>query len=113
MSSLSHQRCFNHVRREAAARCLECQRYYCRECVTEHDDRVICSGCLEKLAADLAPDRSQAGRFGRFCLFTLGFCLVWVTFYLIGLTLASLPDDFHEGELWKASYWQLENWEDE
>ena len=50
MRSLSLQRCFNHAHREAAARCPECTHFYCRECITEHDDRVICAACLRKLA---------------------------------------------------------------
>jgi hypothetical protein len=50
MQNLLLQRCFNHGMREAAARCPECGRFYCRECITEHDDRVLCSACLKKLA---------------------------------------------------------------
>ena len=36
--------------REAVARCPECTQFFCRECITEHDDRVLCSACLKKLA---------------------------------------------------------------
>ena len=36
MSNLIHQRCSNHPGREAAVRCPECGRFFCRECVTEH-----------------------------------------------------------------------------
>lgn len=50
MPALIHQRCFNHATREAVARCPECSQFFCRECITEHDDRVICSACLKKLA---------------------------------------------------------------
>ena len=32
MNDLLYQRCFNHVLREAVARCPECLRYFCREC---------------------------------------------------------------------------------
>ena len=45
---LAHQRCFNHATREAVARCPECHHFFCRECITEHDDRVLCTGCLKK-----------------------------------------------------------------
>ena len=47
MTALAHQRCFNHALREAAARCPGCGNFFCRECVTEHDDRVLCAACLE------------------------------------------------------------------
>jgi hypothetical protein len=50
MSALVHQRCFNHATREAVARCPQCSQFFCRECITEHDDRVICAACLKKLA---------------------------------------------------------------
>jgi hypothetical protein len=51
MSDLARQQCFNHPGREAGVRCPACHRDYCRECVTEHDDRYLCSGCLRALAA--------------------------------------------------------------
>ena len=43
MEDLVHQRCFNHMLREAVACCPECRRYFCRECVTEHEDKVLCA----------------------------------------------------------------------
>ena len=46
MDDLLHQRCFNHMLREAVACCPECRRYFCRECVTEHEDKVLCAACL-------------------------------------------------------------------
>ncbi|MFN7139481.1 MAG: rhomboid family protein, partial [Limisphaerales bacterium] len=49
MQNLTQQHCLNHFTREAAARCPECKQFFCRECITEHDDRVICAGCLRKL----------------------------------------------------------------
>jgi len=47
-------RCFYHDFREAACRCPICQRYFCRECVTEHDDRVLCVECLKTIVAGQA-----------------------------------------------------------
>jgi hypothetical protein len=51
MSSLAAQRCFHHSLREAVARCPECRQFYCRECITEHEERVICATCLRRLSA--------------------------------------------------------------
>ena len=41
-------RCQRHPGREAAARCPSCQQSFCRECVTEHDGRMLCLGCFAK-----------------------------------------------------------------
>ncbi len=103
--SLAYQRCFNHGEREAVARCPECGQCFCRECITEHDDRVLCTACLRKLArVPLLQRRGFAGlmRLGQ-CL--LGFVLAWFVFYMVGESLASLPASFHEGTLWKVHWW--------
>ena len=51
MTPLFQQRCLHHLSREAACRCPVCRSYFCRECVTEHDDRLVCAGCLKKMHA--------------------------------------------------------------
>ncbi len=102
MPDLAQQRCRNHAEREAAARCPECGGYFCRECITEHDQRVLCAHCLRKLArVPLLQRRGFAGalRFGQ-CL--LGLLLAWFFFYLVGEALLALPDSFHEGSLWRG-----------
>ena len=53
---LSLQRCRNHAEREAVARCPGCGHHFCRECVTEHDDRILCAACLRKLTACELPN---------------------------------------------------------
>lgn len=102
MSTLTHQRCFNHVAREAVARCPGCTRYFCRECVTEHDDRVLCAACLARLAKT---DSGRARTFRtvtRVLQFGLGLVLAWFFFFAIGETLQRLPDEFHEGNIWQT-----------
>ena len=99
---LTHQRCLNHAEREAVARCPACGQYFCRECITEHEDRVICAACLRKLArVPLLQRRGFAGvlRVGQ-CL--LGLLLAWFFFHLIGEGLLKLPTSFHEGTLWQT-----------
>jgi hypothetical protein len=65
---------------------------------------VICTVCLRKLAhKPLAQRRGfvllrQAGQ-----LFA-AFILAWFFFYLVGETLADLPDSFHEGGIWKGDW---------
>jgi len=55
---LVEQRCWNHELREAVCRCPGCGRCFCRECVTEHEERLLCAACL-KTAAGSAPTRRR------------------------------------------------------
>jgi|SRR6516162_4536338 hypothetical protein len=103
--TLADQRCFNHADREAAARCPSCRKYFCRECVTEYDDRVVCAGCLKKLSR--LPSFKRRGwqntiAFGQ-CV--LGLFMAWFFFYLIGEILLALPSSFHEGTFWRVQWW--------
>lgn len=93
------RRCFTHAGREAVARCPECGRFFCRECVTEHEERVVCASCLAQLS------RRSGVRGGSFhwlrgLTLACGVLLAWFVFYALGHTLVSLPDSFHEGTFW-------------
>jgi len=98
----SDQRCFNHAQREAAARCPECGRFFCRECVAEHDDRVICAACLKSLAT--SPEKRSPVlswvMLAAQCIAAL--VLAWFFFFLIGDWLLHQPASFHEATLWQA-----------
>ena len=105
MQNLTYQRCSNHATREAVARCPSCGQTFCRECITEHDDRVICAACLRKLAR--VPLLKRRGfaialHLGQ-CL--MGVFVCWFFFYTIGEILLSLPSSFHEATLWQTSWW--------
>lgn len=104
MQSLAYQRCFNHGTREAVARCPECKQFFCRECVTEHDDRVLCSGCLRKLAA--VPFRKRPAFITVKRVFQCGASLIvaWFVFFLVGELLVRIPAEFHEGTLWQVHW---------
>ena len=104
MTRLLHQTCFNHATREAVARCPGCSRFYCRECVTEHDDRVICAACLKKLAHTPLLGRPVIARLFQWTQCLACGVLLWFFFYFIGETLASMPSKFHEGSLWKINW---------
>jgi len=103
MPDLTHERCFNHAAREAVARCLECGRCFCRECITEHDDRVVCAACLKKLTHQPLTKRPAFVYILRLAQGALGILIAWWFFFLIGEGLLKLPDSFHEGTLWQAS----------
>jgi hypothetical protein len=104
MSVLSHQRCFNHALREAVARCPDCGRFFCRECVTEHDERVVCSACLKKHARKPLLSRRGFAVFSRAGQFLLGLLMAWFFFYVIGDGLIRLPAAFHEGSIWRVNW---------
>lgn len=104
MPTLADQRCFNHAMREAVARCPQCCHFFCRECITEHEDRIICAACLRKLArVPLLKRRGFAGLL-RLAQVVFGLVAAWLFFYMIGEALLSLPDSFHEGTLWQGSW---------
>lgn len=96
--ALARHRCFHHAAREAVARCPECERFYCRECVTEHDDRVICSDCLARLTQAARPLRERLFWPVRAGQLMLGVFLIWMTFHLLGESLSRIPDSFHGAE---------------
>lgn len=103
---LARQRCLLHPLREAAARCPSCREFFCRECVTEHDGRVVCASCLRKLTAG----RGEA-KTGRSVLaigvaaarLAAALALLWFAFYLVGLFLVRAPSSFHDGTMWEET----------
>jgi hypothetical protein len=86
------QRCWNHESREAVCRCPECGNSYCRECVTEHEGRLLCALCLRSLAR--ARERHVPARRRGVVAVALGLAgimIAWVVFFAAGeavLTLA-------------------------
>ena len=103
MQTLLHQRCFNHALREAAARCPECGRFFCRECVTPHQGRVICAACLSRLGEMRRGPGTIFHAVLRMVQCLAGLAAAWMLFYLAGRILLGLPDSFHEGTFWKAA----------
>jgi hypothetical protein len=104
MSTLTHQRCLNHAAREAVARCPECARFFCRECITEHDDRVLCTSCLKRLTQPQGVERRSFAGLRHVIQCSFGVLLAWFFFFLIGQTLGRLSYDFHEGVVWQVPW---------
>ena len=96
--ALTRKRCFHHAQREAAARCPECGHFYCRECVTEHDGRLLCTACLRKLSAPKERRPLRLGFLWRPLQLGLGLGLAWAAFYVLGLVLLQTPAEWHEGK---------------
>jgi len=96
------QRCLHHPTREAVARCPECEHFFCRECITEHEDRVICSSCLRKVTATVEKRRRNFAPLGRAAAAAIGVLLAGLFFFLVGRMLVNIPAKFHEGSVWQA-----------
>lgn len=103
MSNVVHQRCRNHGLREAVARCVECRRYFCRECIVEHEDRILCAGCLSLLLEPKADRKWRVGGLAQAGQFFAGLVILWIAFYTIGRALLQVPSEFHAQSLWRAS----------
>ncbi len=93
--SIAHERCFNHASREAVARCPHCRRTFCRECICEYEDRVVCASCLKRLGTRPLKRNRLAGLV-RLVQVVMGVLLLWSSFYLLGRTLLVVPSSFHE-----------------
>ncbi len=102
MSDLARQQCFNHSGREAIVRCPSCQRDYCRECVSEYDDRYLCSACLRLQAARETPTprrmRMPVGAF----LGLLGLLSAWTVYYGATEFLTIRNGSDHAYRVWHA-----------
>lgn len=101
MNALALQKCLNHPAREAAARCTDCAGNFCRECVVEHDTRLLCAACLRKATRPSALRVFWLKRAGSFLQTSVALFFLWIAFFTLGKTLLAIPASFHEGELWK------------
>lgn len=95
LEDLSLKRCLNHPGREAAARCPECRRYFCRECVIEHGERALCAECVRRLARAAAGTRGRFALLGRAVGPLVALFTAWLFFYLVAQALLLQPGRFH------------------
>ena len=108
-ATFANRRCLQHTLREAVARCPECREFFCRECITEHDDRVICSSCLREVVARAAKPKRSFAAILRPAAVLGGLMVAWFFFYLIGHWTSALPSSFHEGTVWTEAIDSADN----
>src|SRR5690606_28978007 len=85
----------NHGEREAVARCPSCARHYCRECVTEHDHRILCATCIAALTTETTVHRRHLPFADLLRLGTAIFTM-WIAFYVMGQALLLIPSAYHD-----------------
>jgi hypothetical protein len=102
MLSLAHQHCLNHSAREAVAQCPQCRQFFCRECITEHEDRILCAACLRLVSRNVRKARHPFRVLGRAGLSLAGLVMAALFFFLLGQILLLEPASFHDGTMWKS-----------
>jgi hypothetical protein len=108
MTTITQQRCTLHAEREAVALCPGCHRPFCRECVTEHDDRILCAACIHGLVVQGTDAKRARARFlAPLLRAAMGFVVLWLAFYVTGQSLLRLPSAFHEGSLWQPDFFEV------
>lgn len=107
MHDLAHKRCRNHAQREAAGRCPECERFFCRECLTEHEGRVLCAACLATGPADAPHSKIPLAGLIRTCQLAIAVAVLWIFFSSFGRAVVLLPDTFHE-DTYRQNEWLSE-----
>jgi len=99
---LVRQQCVLHPDRGAVARCPECGRFYCHECITEHEGEVLCRRCLLRQSDKQESSSGFWKRHGTVLkiafkpiLAVAGFFLLWLLFVAVGSLLMHFPDSFY------------------
>ncbi|HEU0120202.1 MAG TPA: hypothetical protein VFQ91_06725 [Bryobacteraceae bacterium] len=94
--AVARQRCWTHAQREAAGRCPECRRFYCRECVTEHAGRLLCVQCLSTRTEKR--ESAQGTRWAAWiAAAAVGLLMAFVLFYSAGYLLQQIPSSWSAG----------------
>lgn len=101
VTGLHTRRCARHFAREAAARCPACGEFFCRECVVEHEGKLLCAACLAKRTAVGERRRQRLAGVRRVLRVTAGAAMLWLLFYWLGALLLKIPPDLHDGTVWK------------
>lgn len=98
MTGLQKQKCHIHLEREAAVRCPQCTKFYCRECVTEFERQFLCSFCLqEKTKTNTTVSSNRFLQTSRSAiLFITVFILTMYFFYSLMSYFATLEALFHQ-----------------
>ena len=94
--------CAIHPARPASARCPNCRKFYCSECITEHEGKMSCASCL-RLSMESVPESKRKLRLpiAPLVQLVLAIAVCWVVFYFFAQFLVDVPDNFHDGTVWE------------
>lgn len=100
--ALSATTCCVHGERPAAARCPSCRRFFCPECITEHEGRLTCASCLDSAAPPEGEKKPGIGLFAAPVLqFVIALLVCWLIFHFVAQFLGDISDEFHDGTVWE------------
>jgi hypothetical protein len=90
--------CLNHADRPASAKCRECGRSFCKECIVDEEGRMTCSPCLAKVHARArAAVRGESGLLDvltSLALLAVALFVLWHAF-----------DFFNGSVMWITDWW--------
>ena len=89
---LFDERCWNHDAREAVCRCPACRRSFCRECVTEHENRLMCASCLLNVVRSAAPPARRLRWLVSMGTIAAGVILAWAIFFGAAESLITITE---------------------
>jgi hypothetical protein len=70
--------------------------------VTEHEHRLLCAVCLQKIAVHPVSKSRTSTALVRIVQVSLGFLTAWFFFFVLGQILLLIPESFHDASMWKA-----------
>lgn len=99
--TVSSARCYNHPTREAVAICTVTGHPYCRECIVEHEGRMVSAAVVAELLSRV-PEKKRPWHLPlrRILVSAAGLLLLAYGFYLLGRILLAIPSRFHDGLFW-------------
>lgn len=101
--AIAKSTCLIHLSRPATARCPECKRFFCGECITEHDGRLTCAECLRD--GGNTEEDEEIPWLGNFVFPVMqvaaGVLTIWALFYIAARFLMLMPAAFHDGTVWE------------
>jgi hypothetical protein len=100
MPVLRDSQCLRHPDRSAVARCRSCAQAFCRECVVEHEYRLMCADCLRR-EAGRPGDRAGRVPWAALAQWVSAVCVVWVMWYGVASAWRRVPSAVHDGLIWQ------------
>ncbi len=99
--------CHHHPERDSVARCPSCGLVFCRECVVEHDGKILCASCMRNAVKSAQVPVRKKLNLGPWVLglkFVVALFFLWFCFFGVGRMLLKMPASYHDGSVWKPDW---------